>query len=159
MNKSLLYFRLPPFTMCSYYLIIKSILADLMKDVTATEEISNSNKELSFSSTPDHALPCSADLQFFFSICSGDTPPPSQSPSPIPSSSSPLAAIAASPSLPSHEMNAQLELDHCYDIEESVKASTDTLNQRQFRKRHRSPISIFSLKARFCGLLTSHFAS
>ena len=23
-------------------------------------------------------------------------------------------------------MNAQLELDHCYDIEESVKASTDT---------------------------------
>jgi len=73
---------------------VKSLLADILKEVMVVNENEEmtSSQELSFCSSPDHSLPCSADFQFFFSIAatapphspndksqsySGVTPPPS----------------------------------------------------------------------------------
>jgi len=73
---------------------VKSLLADILKEVMVVNENGEmtSSQELSFCSSSDHFLPCSADFQFFFSIAatapphspneksqsySGVTPPPS----------------------------------------------------------------------------------
>ena len=105
-----------PNTMTSSYPPVKSMLSDLLQVVTA-EVVSNSSLELSFSSTPDHPLPCSADFQFFFisttvpphspdgdssTTYSNVTPPPGPSPAPTlwPTPTSLSQAKVSTPSSP-----------------------------------------------------------
>jgi len=92
---------------------VKSLLADILEEVLVVNENGEmmSSQELSFCSSPDHPLPCSADFQFFFSIAatapahspddksrsySGVTPPPS--PQGFLTSSSKSSTTSAPPS-------------------------------------------------------------
>jgi len=103
--------------MSSSYILAMSLLEDIVEKMVLADE--EDSMELSFSSTPDHPLPCSADFQFFLSIAktvpphspdsmslsySGVTPPSSQlwTPSPgrsscTPSSPPPSPGVALLP--------------------------------------------------------------
>jgi len=82
------------FNMSSSFIFVNSLLEGIVEEVMMADEGEEENSmELSFSSTPDHPLPCSEDFHFFLSIaktvpphspdsvslsCSGVTPPSSQ---------------------------------------------------------------------------------
>ena len=63
--------------------IVESLLTDLLQEVMVTEKVSQtaeiSSLEISFTSSPDHPLPCSEDFKFFFAIA---TTAPPHSPDP-----------------------------------------------------------------------------
>ena len=55
--------------MNSSHILVETLLEDIVEKVMGADEGEENNSlELTFSSTPEHPLPCSEDFQFFFSI-------------------------------------------------------------------------------------------